>query len=72
MKDTTMTELEIAIAKLYAQGGPPPGNACNTPNPPPWCDQPTVPIDNWQMMTALILTAIIFGFYFYRKPQEER
>ena len=56
----------------YAQGGPsgPPNPACNTPNPPPWCpDNPSVPIDNWQLMTLLILTAIIFGFYYYRKPQ---
>ena len=53
----------------YAQGGPPPGNACNTPNPPPWCDTPAAPIDNWQLMTLLILTAVIFGFYYYRKPQ---
>lgn len=52
----------------YAQGGPN-GNACNTPNPPPWCDTPAAPIDNWQLMTLLIITAIVFGFYFYRKPQ---
>ena len=52
----------------YAQGNPN-GNACNTPNPPPWCDTPAAPIDNWQLMTLLILTAVIFGFYYYRKPQ---
>ena len=69
MKDTTMTVLDSAMAKLYSQGGPPNGNACNTPNPPPWCDTPAVLIDNWQLMTLLIITAIVFGFYYYRKPQ---
>jgi len=50
----------------YAQGGPN-GNACNTPNPPPWCDQPTVPIDNWQLMLALIITALIIGYFHNKK-----
>jgi hypothetical protein len=47
----------------FAQGGPngPPNPACNGPNPPPWCDGPTVPIDNWQLILLLILTGIVLG-----------
>ena len=56
----TILALFISVT-AYAQGGPPPGNACNTPNPPPWCDTPGVPIDNWWLMTLLIVTGGIIG-----------
>ena len=49
----------------FAQGGPngPPNPACSGPNPPPWCpDNPSVPIDNWQLMLLLILTGAVLGF----------
>jgi len=52
---------------MYAHGGPPNGNACNTPNPPPWCDTPAAPIDNWQLMSLLFIIAAIFGYRRYKK-----
>jgi hypothetical protein len=59
----------------FAQGGPngPPNPACFGPNPPPWCNNPPVPIDNWQLMLALLLTGITLGFIQYRnriKPKQ--
>ena len=56
----TILALLISLT-AYAQGGPG-GNACNTPNPPPWCDQPAVPIDNWWLMTLLVISGGITGF----------
>ena len=39
--------------------------ACNNPNPPWWCDQNPVPIDNH--LWILIATAILFGSFIYYK-----
>jgi len=56
--------LMILYFKGFAQGGPngPPNPACFGPNPPAWCNNPPVPIDNWQLMLALLLVGILIGF----------
>ena len=57
----------------FAQGGPngPPNPACSGPNPPPWCpDNPSVPIDNWWLMTILILSAMVLGYIYINKTDK--
>jgi len=51
------------------QGGPPNGNACNTPNPPPWCDTPGVPIDTPILMIGLLIGGIILGYRQYTNKE---
>ena len=45
----------ILSFKGFAQGGPngPPNPACFGPNPPPWCNNPPVPMDDWQLILFL-------------------
>jgi hypothetical protein len=65
--------LLILSINMAAQGGPgsPPNPACSSPNPPPWCpDNPSVPIDNWQLMLLLLTTAGILGFIQIKKMQK--
>ena len=57
--------LLLAIAfNAYGKGGPngPPNPACYGPNPPPWCNNPPVPIDNWQPIVTILLIGMIIGF----------
>jgi hypothetical protein len=63
--------LLILSLNAFAQGGPngPPNPACNSPNPPPWCDNPTVPIDNWPLMVVLFTTAGIMGYTQIKKME---
>ena len=65
--------LLILSINMAGQGGPggPPNPACSGPNPPPWCpDNPSVPIDNWQLMLLLLTTAGILGFVQIKKMQK--
>lgn len=64
--------LLLLSGKVFAQGGPngPPNPACNGPNPPPWCDTPGVPIDNWQLMLLLILSGAVLGFIQIKKMKK--
>ena len=59
---------------MAGQGGPggPPNPACSGPNPPPWCpDNPSVPIDSWQLTLLLLTTAGILGFIQIKKMQKK-
>lgn len=53
----------------FAQGGPngPPNPACFGPNPPPWCNNPPVPIDNWQLILFLLIAGTLIGFTQYKE-----
>ena len=46
----------------FAQSNKPPNPACFTPNPPPWCDNPPVPMDDWQLIMIIFLIGTIIGY----------
>ena len=73
MKKLTLFLLLILSINMAGQGGPggPPNPACSGPNPPPWCpDNPSVPIDNWQLTLLLLTTAGVLGFIQIKKMQK--
>ena len=55
----------------FAQGGPngPPNPACFTPNPPPWCNNPPVPMDDWQLILFLLIAGTLIGFTQYKEEK---
>ena len=71
MKDTLESVTGIVI---QAQGGPngPPNPACSSPNPPPWCpDNPSVPIDSWELMLMLLVSGIVLGYFYINQLQKD-
>ena len=73
-----MKHLFISIcgisANAFAQGGPngPPNPACSSPNPPPWCpDNPSVPIDSWELMLMLLVSGIVLGYFYINQLQKD-
>ena len=56
--------LLLMCFEAFSQGGPngPPNPACFSPNPPPWCDNPPVPIDDWQLILVAFLIGIMIGY----------
>ena len=54
--------LLLMCFEAFGQSNKPPNPACNTPNPPAWCDNPTVPMDDWQLILVAFLIGIMIGY----------
>ena len=63
--------LMIVSFNGFAQGGPngPPNPACFGPNPPPWCNNPPVPMDDWQLILFLLIAGTLIGFTQYKEEK---